>query len=170
MHRPQLVQRAHEYCRIHALAIRRQLGFGVHGIVFAAESQNDSGRSAIKAHEHEADYRRERDAYLRLQEHEVKTIRGCAVPEVLRYDDTLWILEMTVVTRPFVLDFAGAYLDFGPEFSDEVLADWNAEKEEQFDRHWPEVQAILRELEGRYGIFLIDVTPNNIAVEVRPLP
>jgi hypothetical protein len=30
--------------------------------------------------------------------------------------------EMTVVTRPFVLDFAGAYLDWGPEFSDEVLA------------------------------------------------
>ena len=113
------------------------------------------------------DYRRERDAYLRLQEHEVKSIRGCAVPELLRYDDVLWVLEMTVVTRPFVLDFAGAYLDFGPEFSEEVLADWHAEKQEQFERHWPEVQAILRELEGRYGIFLIDVTPNNIALEGR---
>src|SRR5215469_14533587 len=116
MHRPELLQRANEYCRIHALTIRRQLGFGVHGIVFATECHRDSGRSAIKVHEHEADYRRERDAYLRLQEHEVKAIRGCAVPELLRYDDALWVLEMTVVTRPFVLDFAGGYLDFGPEF------------------------------------------------------
>jgi len=68
------------------------------------------------------------------------------------------------VTRPFVLDFAGAYLDWGPEFSEEVLADWLKEKQEQFGPRWAEVQAILRELEG-YGVFVIDVTPNNISFE-----
>jgi len=28
------------------------------------------------------------------------------------------------VERPFVLDFGGAYLDFCPEFSNEVWEDW----------------------------------------------
>jgi hypothetical protein len=39
---------------------------------------------------------------------------------------------MTIVKQPFVLDFAGANLDETPDFSDEVMADGFAEKEEQF--------------------------------------
>jgi hypothetical protein len=69
---------------------------------------------------------------------------------------------MTIVTRPFVLDFAGAYLDEPPDFSEEVLADWRAEKQEQFGSRWPEVQAILRTLQ-RYGVFLMDANPGNIS-------
>jgi hypothetical protein len=69
---------------------------------------------------------------------------------------------MSVVTRPFVLDFAGAYLDHAPDFSDEVLAEWRAEKQEQFGPRWAEVQAILRDLEG-YGVFMVDVNPGNVA-------
>jgi hypothetical protein len=70
---------------------------------------------------------------------------------------------MTVVTRPFILDFASASLDKPPDFSEEVLADWQAEKAEQFEQRWPEVQGILRSLES-LGIFLIDVHPGNIAL------
>ena len=69
---------------------------------------------------------------------------------------------MTVVSRPFLLDFAGAYLDWSPDFSDEVMADWRAEKLEQFGERWPEVEAILRILQT-YGIFMIDVHPGNIS-------
>ena len=72
------------------------------------------------------------------------------------------VIEMTVVTRPFVLDFAGAYLDWGPNFSEEVLADWRAEKQEQFGPRWPEVQAVLGALEA-YGIFMVDVNPGNVS-------
>jgi hypothetical protein len=163
MMRPELIQRAQTYCQRNSLTLRQRLGFGVHGIVFSAQGHAERGQSAVKAHEHEAAYRRERDVYLRLQEYEVRRIGGCAVPQLVHYDDALWVIEMTVVTRPFVLDFAGAYLDWGPEFSDEVLADWLAEKQEQFESRWPAVEAILRELEG-YGVFVIDVTPNNIAL------
>jgi hypothetical protein len=56
------------------------------------------------------------------------------------------------------------YLDYAPEFSDEVLADWRADKVEQFGDRWPEVQAILRELES-FGIYMEDVSPGNIAFE-----
>jgi hypothetical protein len=126
------------------------------------ESQTVTGKSAIKVHEREADYCRERDVYLRLGECDVTAVRGCAVPELLDYDDELWVIEMTVVTRPFVLDFAGAFLDKPPDFSEEVLADWRAEKQEQFGPRWPEVQAILGFLEG-LGVFLLDVNPGNVS-------
>lgn len=124
---------------------------------------NGTVRSAIKVHQREPDYRRERDVYLRLKENELTTIHGCRVPELVHYDDELWIIEMTVVTRPFVLDFAGAFLDKPPDFSEEVLADWRAEKQEQFGPRWSEVEAILRFLQG-YGIHMVDVSPSNISL------
>ena len=34
--------------------------------------------------------------------------------------------------------------------------------QEQFGTHWPEVQAILRSLEG-FGVFMVDVNPGNVA-------
>jgi hypothetical protein len=163
MARTELLERIQEYANRNGLVVGRQLGFGVHGIVFDAENQFKKGLSAIKAHERETHYARERDVYLRLKENAVTAIRGCNVPSLLRFDDTLWVLEMTVVSRPFVLDFAGAYLDRPFDFSEEVMADWRADKQEQFGVHWPEAQAILRVLET-YGIFMEDVHPNNIAL------
>jgi hypothetical protein len=160
--RPELLLRAHKYCDRYGLILGRALGSGVHGSVFAVGSQIENGQSAIKIHEREGAYRRERDVYLRLIECEVATVRGCAVPKMLRYDDELWVIQMTVVTRPFVLDFAGAYLDQAPDFSEEVLAEWRAEKQEQFGLQWEEVQSILRSLQG-FGVFLVDVNPGNIS-------
>ena len=139
-----------------------KLGDGVHGIVFKAEDQSLPYFCAIKCHRSETDYLRERDIYLRLRENKVSDIRGCAVPQFIGFDDELFILEMTFVTRPFVLDFGGAFLDRPPEFSEEVLADWHAQKIEEFDERWPEVQAILRILET-FGVFMIDVHPGNIS-------
>jgi hypothetical protein len=162
MDRPDLVRRVQEYADRKGLRVGAQLGSGVHGIVFSAEYQTVGGRSALKVHERDADYRRERDVYLRLKEHGVTEVRGCNVPELIAFDDELWVIEMTVVSRPYVLDFAGAYLDEPPDFSEEVLADWRAEKQEQFEQRWGEVQAILRDLEG-YGVFLVDVNPGNVS-------
>lgn len=42
---------------------------------------------------------------------------------------------MTVVTRPFVLDFAGAYLDRAPDYNAETIEEWRKEKVEQFDEN-----------------------------------
>jgi hypothetical protein len=161
-----LVQRAQDYCTAHNRTLGNELGFGVHGTVFVTKSQPENAPtasvSAVKVHRREPDYCRERDVYLRLMAHGVEMIRGFHVPQLMRYDDDLWIIEMTVVTRPFVLDFAGAFLDKAPDFSEEVLADWRAEKMEQFGRRWIEVEAILRDL-LRYGVLLVDVSPNNVA-------
>lgn len=69
---------------------------------------------------------------------------------------------MTIVTRPYVLDFGGAYLDEPPQFSDEVMAEWYAEKKEPFGKRWPDALRILRAL-AELGIHVIDVNPNNIS-------
>jgi hypothetical protein len=53
-------------------------------------------------------------------------------PAVDRADDELLGFEMTVVERPYLLDFAGAYLDTVPQFPDEVWAEWEADKREKF--------------------------------------
>lgn len=163
-----LLQRVEEYARRQGLRLGDQLGFGVHGTVFVAESQEQNtaapAPTAVKVHRQEADYKRERDVYLRLRDNGVSAIRQYHVPELIRYDDSLLILEMTIVTRPYVLDFAGAFLDYEPDFDSEVLADWHAEKREQFGKRWAEVQGILRTLED-YGIFVVDVNPNNIAAD-----
>jgi hypothetical protein len=159
-----ILRRANEYARRYGRTLGAEIGFGVHGTVFVIENQPESGEieSAIKVHERVEPYHRERDVYLRLQKHGVIDIRGCRVPRLLRFDDELSVIEMSVVTRPFVLDFAGAHLDKPPEFSEEVMADWLADKQEQFGSRWPEVQAILRALQT-FGIHMEDVTPGNIS-------
>src|ERR1051326_262044 len=162
MEKPDLIHRGQQYAQPRGLTITHELGAGVHGIVFSAQSQSKNGRVALKVFAREIDYRRERDVYLRLNEYDITLIRGCNVPEMLAYDDTAHVIEMTIVARPFVLDFAGAYLDTRPDFSEEVMADWEAEKREQFETRWPEVQAILRALEG-HGVFMVDVNPGNIS-------
>jgi hypothetical protein len=43
------------------------------------------------------------------------------------------------------------------------MADWLAEKREQFEGRWPEVQSILNAL-AAMGVHYIDVSPKNIAL------
>jgi hypothetical protein len=158
----ELLRRAREYTERNGLSLANELGFGVHGIVYLVKPQAEIAPSAVKIHNQEEAFRRERDIYLRLKDRGIKRIRGCEVPQLIRFDDQLLIIEMTIVSRPFVLDFAGAYLDHAPDFSEEVLADWRADKEEQFGSRWPEVKAILAVLES-YGIYMEDVSPANIS-------
>jgi len=99
---------------------------------------------------------------LRSKERGVTRIRSCRGPEMLCWDDELWVIEMTLVKRPFMLDFAGAYLYQAPDCTEEGWADWRAEKKEPFGRLWPEVQAILRILES-YGVKMLDVNPGSVA-------
>ncbi len=130
--------------------------------VHVAEDKIKKNQSAIKAHLSATPYLRERAVYERLRGVGVSEVLGFHVPQLIRADDELRVIEMTVVTRPFVLDFAGAYLDTLPEFSEEIWAEWEAEKSEQFGARWPAVQAVLGAFE-ELRIHLVDISPTNIA-------
>jgi len=114
-----------------------------------------------RAHNSAEFYRRERAVYERLRSASVAEVLGFHVPQVMRAEDDLWVIEMTIVTRPFLLDFAGAHLDARPDFSAEKWAEWELEKREQFGPRWRTVLAVMDRLE-ELGIYLTDVSPTNI--------
>jgi len=127
----------------------------------AGELKSEGLNVAIKAHGFQERYIREKDVYERLLAAKVCVVEGFEVPQLLGFDDLLKVIEMTIVSRPFVLDFASAHLDVRPAFTDEIWEQWEIEKREQFEERWPTVQAIMDAFE-ELGIYLTDVTPNNI--------
>ncbi len=157
-----LVQNAQAFASQHELQLAERLGFGIHGIISVAEDKSKAGKTALKVHRSVEPYLREREVYQRLRDAGVSEILGFNVPQLIRFDDELRIIEMSIVARPFVLDFAGAWLDTPPDFPDETWAEWEAEKREQFGTLWPRVQAVLDALEA-LDIHMVDVSRSNIA-------
>jgi hypothetical protein len=161
-----LLRRALDYTQRRGRRLGKRLGAGAHGSVYATEFQPENRpaaiESAIKVFRQEAGFIRERDVYLRLRDRGIQTVLSCNVPSLIEYDDKRWIVEMTVVTRPFVLDFAGAYLDRAPSFPEEVMVQWHLDKSEEFGANWPRVQAILAAFQ-KFGVFMIDVNPGNVS-------
>ena len=69
---------------------------------------------------------------------------------------------MSLVSRPFILDFAGATLDVpSNQWPDKIMRRHRAEKQRQFGSRWPKVQEVVREFR-KMGIYLSDVKPGNI--------
>ena len=157
-----LVQNAQAYASQHQLQLAERLGFGIHGIILVAEDKSKAGKTALKVHHSAEPYLREREVYEHLRDAGVSEILGFNVPQLIRFDDELRIIEMSIVTRPFVLDFAGAWLGTPPDFPDGTWAEWETEKREQFGTFWPRVQAVLEALEA-LDIHMVDVSPSNIA-------
>ena len=157
-----VIQNAIAYASQRQLHLRERLGFGIHGIIYVAEGKSTGGKTAIKTHRETEPFLRELSVYLRLQDAQVSEILGFNVPQLIRADNVLHVIEMTIVTRPFVLDFAGAYLDAPPQFPDEIWNEWEIQKREQFGERWLKVRSILAALE-ELDIHMIDVSPSNIA-------
>ena len=92
----------------------------------------------------------------------LRRILGFNVPQLLRIDEEFRAIEMTIVRSPFLLDFADARLDEAPDFSEDVLRQWEEEKAEIFGERWPEVTRILAALQA-FGVHLLDINPRNIS-------
>lgn len=150
--------RAKAYASRHGLVIQRKLGAGVDGIVLST-----TRRSAVKALLRPENYRNERDAYLRLWDRGVDLLAGFHVPKLINFDDELLVVEMEIVDPPFVVDFAGAYIDRRPPFTEEELEVWMQDRSELFEEDWPRVRQLLFALRG-LGIFMNDVKPGNITL------
>src|SRR5213594_4171329 len=132
-----LIPNARHYAARRQIELAEQLGSGKDGIVLACRLKAKPGKVAIKVHRFEELYQREKQVYERLSSLGIISVLGFNVPELVASEDDLRIIEMTIVKRPFVLDFAGAYLDTRPEFPVEVWAEWGTEKREQSEERWP---------------------------------
>jgi hypothetical protein len=157
-----LIQHAQRYAAPRNLQLAERLGFGIHGIVYVTEIKTKPGKRAIKALREQEFFERELEAYQLLHDAGVSKLLGFHVPQLIDFDEALMVIEMTVVTRPFVLDFAGAYVGGLPEFSEEIWDEWERHKKEQFGSRWPTVENVLAELR-KFNIYMVDVSPSNIA-------
>lgn len=122
-----------------------------------------STRNAIKVFAGRDPFDRELAVYLRLHERAVIEVCGHEVPRFIACDDALLVIEMSIVTPPYILDFAGAYVDAArPDFPPEVLEEWEAERREMFGANWKTARLIIARFEA-LGIILNDIHPGNIA-------
>ena len=93
-----------------------QPGYDCDGSVLATERQ-----SAFKVLRFQRLYECERDVYFRLRSQSVVNVAGFAVPQLIHHNDRLRFVETGIVSPPFVLNFAGAYLDLRPDYPDEMM-------------------------------------------------
>lgn len=113
-------------------------------------------------------YVRERRAYLILQQLSLDEVAGHQVPRLMRYDDDLLAIEMTIVTPPFLLDFAAAYTEeeferFG--FTTDVLEEREQHWSDVFGDRWPAVAELRYHFQRQTGLILLDLSLNNIKFE-----
>lgn len=85
------------------------------------------------------------------------------MPGLIDFSDELRVVEMEIVQAPYVVDFAGAYLDRPPPFSDDELAEWEAERIELFGDDWDRVKLVMAAFRS-IKVYLNDVKPGNVTV------
>ncbi|MGV3664058.1 MAG: hypothetical protein ACO1TE_28055 [Prosthecobacter sp.] len=153
--------KAETYAAGRDLTIIGPLGNGADGSVWEVESKQNALSWALKLHHDTKPYFREKECYERLRG--VMCVAGFDLPALLHADDRWLAIEMSIVDRPFILDFAGAYLDKRPDFSEEVWEETLQIWEERYEDDWPLVERALKELRG-HGIYYLDVHHQNIAL------
>ena len=150
-------ERSRQFAKQEGLELSGVLGHGIDGSVWETSRQ-----SALKVFARQETFIRERNCYLRMFENAVRRLAGFAVPELLEYSNSLWAIEMTVVSPPCILDFGKAYVDSPPDYSPEALAEAEAAERELFtDDEWKQVRLVRAALRN-YGIHYFDARPSNI--------
>ena len=152
-----------------AYALRRGLvftgrfGAGLQGKVWKVRRKGKLIPFALKLHLKRNAYLRERDCYLHLAEAGDFELEGFNIPALLHWDAAALALELTIVDRPFVVDFAQTWLEGPPDFPVEVWQERRETWAEMYGDDWPRVRRVLAALEER-GVWYLDVHPGNIAV------
>jgi hypothetical protein len=120
--------------------------------------------TAVKFFDRLDRFEREVEVYRLLAKRQIIQIAGHHVPQLILIDDDLRAIEMTIVTRPFVLDFAGAKLSHEvPDFTDEIIAEHHDRLRELFDHRWTEALHVAEMFRLATGYSLLDIHPGNIA-------
>src|SRR5436190_23650197 len=159
-----LLKEARGYAAVRGIEITEHLGWGIHGYVWKVTGKERNFAWVLKLHRRIAPWRRERDCYQRLQEIGTSSIEGVDLPQLIWEDEEWLAIEMSLVTRPFLLDFGTAWLDERPEFPEGVWEQADADAAEKFGEDWPRASAVLHALAGETGIIMGDVHPGNLAL------
>jgi hypothetical protein len=126
--------------------------------------QRSDRLTAIKFFDTNERFNRELEVYQLLQSLDIHDIADHYVPWLIRSDDELRAIEMSIVERPFLLDFAGAKLPIEvPDFAQDVLDEFHARLEQLFGDRWADALHVAEMFRRTTGYTLLDIHPGNIA-------
>ncbi len=126
------------FCQQRGIGIAELRGYGIDGFVWQTSEDN-----ILKVFRYESEFQNEVVVYQRLQSHQLDMLQGFQIPALIHYDKNLFVLELSYVKPPYILDFAAATLDQpSPGFGAEDPT-WISEKQRLFGSHWPEVVRLL---------------------------
>lgn len=136
------------------------LGNGEDGIVWRT-----SANAAIKAFYRRKNYEKELACYIRLcRWNDVTELSGFSIPKLIGEDDHLMVIEMGIVTPPWVLDFGKAYIDRPADYPEGVLEDsFNCFREHYTSEDWERVMDLISDLRS-FGIYYYDLKPGNVKI------
>ena len=150
------LERAAIYADVRKLTIDKNFGGGVDGVVVGTTKG-----TAIKSFNHPQLYQQELAVYRYLTKEEIFSVCDFQIPKLIDQSDDHLVIEMTIVTPPFVLDFVGAKLEEPEPFPEEIMEEWRAERREVFGSDWPLVNRVMYALSKR-GVYLTDIHLGNI--------
>jgi len=120
--------------------------------------------NAVKFFDRLDRFERELAVYRMLQAKGIDCIAGHNVPVLVEADESLLAIEMSIVERPFVLDFAGAKWPAEvPDFDDEILEEHRERMREMFGGRLNDALHVAAMFEKETGFVLLDIHPGNIA-------
>jgi hypothetical protein len=153
--------RINSYEQRYAIRLLHRLGPGPGQDGFVMQSTR---RTAVKFFDRAARYVRELEVYRVLESKGIHSVAGHNVPEFLSADDDLLALEISIVQRPFILDFAGARKpDEVPDFESLTLQEHHQRLEEMFGSRWTDALQVADAFRIITGFTLLDIHPGNIA-------
>ncbi|HEY7116926.1 MAG TPA: hypothetical protein VH475_10090 [Tepidisphaeraceae bacterium] len=80
----------------------------------------------------------------------------------MTYSEKLHVLEISIVMKPFLLDFAAATVDRPNDFTEDAMATWWTSVEEDFGDDFPIARDIFWGLKQQHGIYYWDLKPRNL--------
>jgi hypothetical protein len=153
--------RVQEYERRHGCRLLGSLGPGPGQDGFVMRSDR---LTAVKFFDRAERFGRELEVYQVLQAKGIHEIVGHAVPELIASNAELHAIEMTIVERPFVLDFAGAKKPHEvPDFEQHVLDEHREHLREMFGEQVDDALHVAEMFRIQTGFVLLDIHPGNIA-------
>jgi hypothetical protein len=157
----EVFSRAETYAKNNGRRIVRKarLGGGTDGEVWRSTRP-----SAIKVVLNARNYRDELESYQRLKAANIHNLRGFDIPRLVGWDDSLQVIEMSIVTPPYLLDFGKVYFDGPPTgvYDRDRMKMAEAEAKANFGSQWPAVARVLYALQAKVGIWYVDPKPANI--------
>ncbi|MEZ6034375.1 MAG: hypothetical protein R3C17_14870 [Planctomycetaceae bacterium] len=95
------MERRSAYCSCHGVVIQfDEPDWGLDAFLWRTTVE-----TVVKIHRYHERCQKELATYQRLAERKIVRLKGFAFPQLVKYDEELHILELSIVSPPYILDF-----------------------------------------------------------------